>query len=78
MTQGTPVNVCRKRWLILVFNMSTRWRSVLGNLGGEEHLLLRHHFRAANASILPLHLLSSLTRCAIMSRPQTRIYPFVL
>jgi len=42
---------------------------MLRNLRGEEHLLLRHHVRAANASILPLHLLSSLTRFAIMSRP---------
>jgi len=74
MTQGTLVNVCRKRWQILIFDMSKRRRSVPRNVRGEAHLLPRQY--AATASILPLHLLSSLTRRAIMSRVP-HIDPFV-
>jgi hypothetical protein len=40
---------CRERWLILVFNMSKRWRSVLRSVRGEEHLLLRQYFSVATA-----------------------------
>jgi len=67
MTQRTPVNVCHKRWLILIFNISKTRRSVLRNVRGEEHLLLRQHFRARQLHrYCHLHLLSSLTRRAIM------------
>ena len=43
-TQGTAVNVCHKCWLILIFNMSKTWRSMLRRVRGEEHLLLRQYF----------------------------------
>jgi hypothetical protein len=43
-TQGTAVNVCHKCWLILIFNMSKTWRSMLRRVRGEEHLLLREYF----------------------------------
>ena len=58
MTQGTPVNVCRNRWLILIFNMSRRRISVLRDVCEEST------FCCASARQLHrycyLHLLSSL------------------
>jgi hypothetical protein len=52
MTQGTPGDVCRNRWLILIFNISRRRISVLGDPCEESIFLLRQCFRAATALIL--------------------------
>jgi hypothetical protein len=73
MTQG-----CRKCWLILVFNMSKTWGSVLRDVRGEEHLLLRQSFRAATASILPFALTLFLYSPRYpVAASHTHIYPFV-
>ena len=62
MTQG-----CRRCWLILVFNMSKTWRSMLRRVRGEEHLLLRQYFPRGNCidtaiCTYSLPLLAALTR----------------
>jgi hypothetical protein len=36
MKKGTPANLCRNRWLILIFNMSRRRISVLGDVSEES------------------------------------------
>jgi hypothetical protein len=66
---------CRKRWLLLVFNMSKSWRSMLRRMRGEEHLLLRQYFRAATASIrrIVLYSLPLLT-----ARHQAAILPHIV
>src|SRR6266581_8931435 len=49
MTQGTPVNVCRNRWLILIFNISRRRISVLRDVCEEST------FCCVSASARQLH-----------------------
>ena len=68
--QGTPVNVCRSRWLTLIFNMSRRRISVLGDVCEESTFCC-----VGAASMLHLHLLSSPLLAA--RHPRTHIYPFV-
>jgi hypothetical protein len=49
MTQGTPVNVCRNRWLILIFNISRRRISMLRDACEEST------FCCVSASARQLH-----------------------
>ena len=49
MTQGTSVNVCRNRWLILIFNISRRRISVLRDACEEST------FCCVSASARQLH-----------------------
>ena len=49
MMRGTPVNVCRNRWLILIFNMSRRRISVLRDACEEST------FCCVSASARQLH-----------------------
>jgi len=67
MTRGTPVNVCRNRWLILIFNMSKRWVSVLRDACDVST------FCCVSASAR-LHLLSSFTRRAAPALTFIRSY----
>ena len=74
MTQGTPVNVCRNRWLILIFNISGRRISVLRDVCEESTFCCVSASARQVHRYCYLHLLSSFTRSAA---PRTHIYPFV-
>ena len=74
MTQGTPVNVCRNRWLILIFNMSRRRISVLRDVCEESTFCCVSASARQLHRYCHLHLLSSFTRRAA---PRAHIYPFV-
>ena len=77
-TQGTPANVCRNRWLILIFNMSKTWRSMLGGMSGEEHLLLRKYFPRGDCIDTAICTYSLPLLAALIRRgPTPHIYPFV-
>src|ERR1700756_3541789 len=58
---------------MLILDMSKNRISVLGDVSGEEHLLLRRHFWAATASIL----LFALTLFPYCSRHQAAILPHI-
>jgi hypothetical protein len=64
MTQG-----CRKRWLILVFNMSKRWRSCYATCVEKSTFCCTSASARQLYRYCHLHLLSSFTRRAIPSRP---------
>jgi hypothetical protein len=74
MTQGTPVNVCRNRWLILIFNISRRRISVLRDACEESTFCCVSASARQLHRYCYLHLLSSFTRRAA---PRAHIYPFV-
>jgi hypothetical protein len=64
MTQGTPVNVCRNRWLILIFNMSRRRISMLRDVCEESTFCCVSASARQLHRYCYLHLLSSFTRRA--------------
>ena len=64
MTQGTPVNVCRNRWLIVIFNISRRRISVLRDVCEESTFFCVSASARQLHRYCYLHLLSSFTRRA--------------
>ncbi len=74
MTQGTPVNVCRNRRLILIFDISRKRISVLRDACEESTFCCVSASARQLHRYCYLHLLSSFTRRAA---PRTHIYQFV-
>ena len=72
MPQGTPVNVCRNRWLILIFDISRRRISVLRDACEESTFCCVSASARQLHRYCYLHLLSSFTRRAA---PRAHTYP---